>query len=102
MIIVTLAEPTPVSEAELLQADLRRAGIEPWAWVVNSALSAASPSDPLLVQRAKAEQRQIERAGFNARRLAIIPFLPVDPVGNRRLLDLTKSESAHQTHEKNC
>lgn len=49
MLIVTLPETTPVLEAESLQADLRRAGIEPWAWVINSTLAAASPSDPLLV-----------------------------------------------------
>jgi arsenite-transporting ATPase len=33
IILVTLAERTPVSEAAQLQADLRRAGIEPFAWV---------------------------------------------------------------------
>lgn len=36
VIIVTLAETTPVLEAANLQQDLRRAGIEPWAWVVNN------------------------------------------------------------------
>src|SRR5574337_1400574 len=36
VLIVTLAETTPVLEAANLQADLRRAGIEPWAWVVNN------------------------------------------------------------------
>ena len=35
IIVVTLAEPTPVPEARGLQADLQRAGIRPWAWVVN-------------------------------------------------------------------
>ncbi len=35
VIIVTLAETTPVLEAAGLQQDLRRAGIEPWAWVIN-------------------------------------------------------------------
>lgn len=46
MIIVTLAETTPVLEAANLQQDLRRAGIEPWAWVVNNSLAAAEPSSP--------------------------------------------------------
>ena len=41
VIIVTLAETTPVLEATNLQQDLRRAGIEPWAWVVNNSLAAA-------------------------------------------------------------
>ncbi|MEX2216800.1 MAG: arsenical pump-driving ATPase, partial [Phycisphaeraceae bacterium] len=48
VVIVTLAETTPVLEASELQEDLRRAGIEPFAWVVNSSLAAAGPRDPLL------------------------------------------------------
>jgi len=101
MVIVTLAEPTPVSEAELLQADLRRAGIEPWAWVINSALSAARPDDPLLLKRAEAERAQIQRVRANTGRLAIIPFLPFDPVGNRKLLNLSHSQSPPQTSKEN-
>ncbi|GHK58094.1 hypothetical protein KPZU09_78300 [Klebsiella pneumoniae] len=44
VIIVTLAETTPVLEAAGLQQDLRRAGIEPRAWVINNSLAAAKPS----------------------------------------------------------
>ncbi|MCL9086396.1 arsenical pump-driving ATPase [Salmonella enterica subsp. enterica serovar Enteritidis] len=55
VIIVTLAETTPVLEAANLQQDLRRAGIEPWAWVINSSLAAAKPSSPFLVTRASRE-----------------------------------------------
>ncbi|WP_456152484.1 hypothetical protein [Methylocystis suflitae] len=39
ILLVTLAETTPVLEAANLQADLRRAGIEPWAWVINNTIS---------------------------------------------------------------
>ncbi|MEK6702238.1 MAG: arsenical pump-driving ATPase, partial [Planctomycetota bacterium] len=45
VIIVTLAENTPVLEASRLQDDLRRAQIEPYAWVINASLSAASTTD---------------------------------------------------------
>ncbi|WP_301178541.1 ArsA-related P-loop ATPase, partial [Klebsiella pneumoniae] len=55
VIIVTLAETTPVLEAAGLQQDLRRAGIEPWAWVINNSLAAAKPSSPFLVTRARRE-----------------------------------------------
>ncbi len=41
VLIVTLAETTPVLEAANLQADLRRAGIEPWAWIVNQSVAAS-------------------------------------------------------------
>ena len=47
VLLVTLAETTPVLEAANLQADLRRAGIEPWAWIINNSVAAASPRSPL-------------------------------------------------------
>ena len=50
VLLVTLAETTPVLEAANLQADLRRAGIEPWAWVINNSVAAARPRSPLLAQ----------------------------------------------------
>ena len=99
VLIVTLAEPTPVREAAALQADLRRAGIEPFAWVVNRSLAAARPSDPLLAARASAEVAEIEaasgehapRAGTTLRpRLAVLPYTPEPPVGARRLRALAR------------
>jgi arsenite/tail-anchored protein-transporting ATPase len=60
LLIVTLPETTPVLEAEQLQADLRRAEIEPYAWVINQSLAAGSTTDPLLARRAQAELPQIE------------------------------------------
>lgn len=93
VLIVTLAETTPVQEAAHLQEDLRRAGIEPWAWVINSSLAAADPVDPLLRARALTEVPEIERvqAGL-ARRLALVPFLAQEPVGLEGLAQLTRSE----------
>jgi arsenite-transporting ATPase len=41
-----------VLEAAELQADLRRAGIEPWAWIINNSVGAASVTSPLLKERA--------------------------------------------------
>jgi arsenite-transporting ATPase len=93
MLIVTLPETTPVLEAESLQADLRRAGIEPWAWVINSSLTAASPSDPLLVARANEERPHIERVQKNVARVAIIPWLAQEPVGSEKLLELARSKA---------
>jgi len=55
ILIVTLAEPTPVHEAGRLQDDLRRAGIEPYTWVINQSLLLAHPSDGVLRARAAAE-----------------------------------------------
>lgn len=89
VLIVTLAETTPVLEAANLQADLRRAGIEPWAWVINNSLAACAPAAPLLRQRARNELREIEAvATQHAQRYALVPLMQSEPVGVQRLLDL--------------
>jgi arsenite-transporting ATPase len=51
ILITTLAESTPVAEAAKLQDDLRRAGINPYAWVINQSLALSKTRDPLLLQR---------------------------------------------------
>jgi arsenite-transporting ATPase len=89
VLIVTLAETTPVLEAANLQADLRRAGIEPWAWIINTSVAAASAQSPLLRQRAANELREINAvASQHAQRYAIVPLLKDEPVGVTRLLEL--------------
>jgi len=90
VLLVTLAETTPVLEAASLQEDLRRAGIEPWAWIVNNSLAAARPASRLLRQRAVAEREQIEAVATRySARYAVIPLLAAEPVGVDRLLELT-------------
>ncbi len=94
VLIVTLAETTPVLEAAGLQADLRRAGIEPWAWIVNNSLAAAITDSTLLRQRALNEVPQIEDvATRHARRYAVVPLLAEEPVGVERLLELVAGEA---------
>jgi len=89
ILLVTLAETTPVLEAAGLQADLRRAGIEPWAWVINNSVAAANPLSPLLRQRAHNELKEIEAvAKHHARRYAVVPLLKEEPVGVDHLLEL--------------
>jgi arsenite-transporting ATPase len=61
MLLVTLAESTPVHEAERLQEDLRRAGIEPFGWAVNASLAASGTKHPLLAARAVLEAPHLER-----------------------------------------
>jgi len=89
VLIVTLAETTPVLEAAGLQEDLRRAGIEPWAWIVNNTVAATATTSPLLRQRAKNELPQIDLvAKQHAQRYAVVPLLPEEPIGVQRLLEL--------------
>jgi arsenite/tail-anchored protein-transporting ATPase len=89
VLLVALAETTPVLEAANLQADLRRAGIAPWAWVINNSVAAAQPRSPLLRQRARNELREIDIvASRHAQRYAVVPLLREEPVGVDRLLEL--------------
>ena len=89
IVIVTLAETTPVLEAAGLQADLRRAGIEPWAWIINNSLVMANPTSPLLRQRAINELAQIQDVSIKyANRWAVIPLQAEEPVGLDRLKKL--------------
>ncbi|MCV9380374.1 arsenical pump-driving ATPase [Hafnia alvei] len=82
VIIVTLAETTPVLEAANLQSDLRRAGIEPWAWVVNNSLAAAKPTSPFLMTRASRELPLISDVEEQyAKRIALTPLQSEEPVG---------------------
>lgn len=82
VVIVTLPEVTPVSQAAALQDDLRRARIEPWAWVINKSVAATGTTDPLLQARLAGEQRQAARiASGLAQRAYVLPWLATPPVG---------------------
>ena len=59
---LALPETTPVLEASALQDDLRRAQIEPFAWVINGSLAAAQPRDPGSRARAAAEILEIVKS----------------------------------------
>jgi arsenite-transporting ATPase len=82
IIVVTLPEVTPVSQAAALQDDLRRAHIEPYAWVVNKSIVASGTQDPLLQARMVGERAQMARLsnGLAARRF-VLPWVPQAPVG---------------------
>lgn len=81
IVIVTLPDTTPVLEAQQLDEDLRRAGITPWAWVVNQTLAAARPSAPLLAARAAAEGAHLARVRELGERVAVVPVLATEPTG---------------------
>jgi arsenite-transporting ATPase len=86
VLVVTLPEPTPVHEAAALQADLRRAQIEPLAWVINQSFAGAKTSDPLLRARGAGEMPFIQEVVRDlARRTVIVPWVPEEPVGAARL-----------------
>jgi arsenite-transporting ATPase len=89
VLLVTLPEATPVHEAERLQSDLLRAGIQPFAWVINQSLLASGTADPLLSQRGAYEAPFIRRVADElCERCVLIPWLAVAPVGQRGLENL--------------
>ena len=90
VILVTLPETTPVSEAGALQDDLRRAGIEPYGWVINKSMAATGIRDPLLRSRLKGERTQIERVQREfAKRVYLLGFRTTPPVGLDELRSLS-------------
>ena len=92
IVIVTLPETTPVLEAEHLQNDLRRAGIHPSGWIINSSLSAAETEHPLLQRRARSEIEQISKVRDGlAKRFAVVPMQHEEPVGVDKLRALFDS-----------
>lgn len=94
ILLVTLAETTPVLEAANLQADLRRAGIEPWAWIINASIAATTVKSTLLRQRALNEVGEIKAvANLHAQRYAVVPLLKDEPIGVERLLELSAGKT---------
>ncbi len=91
IVLVTLPEVTPVSQAAALQEDLRRAKIEPYAWVLNKSIAAAGTVDPLLAARLVGEQKQMVRIGNGlAQRSFVVPWLAQPPVGIEALSALIR------------
>ena len=88
VVIVTLAEATPVLEASRLQDDLRRAEIIPKWWVINQSLIATKTNDPILRGKALSEKEWIQEVNENkAEKTAIIPWLHEEKVGYDKLKD---------------
>ncbi|WP_395735022.1 arsenical pump-driving ATPase [Prosthecobacter sp.] len=96
ILLVTLPEATPVHEAAALQADLRRARIQPFAWVINQSLLQSHTCDPLLQSRARSEHRYIEEVvQKHAPRTAWLPWQPEEPVGPAALAKLATTGVQH-------
>jgi len=92
ILLVTLPEATPVHEAAALQEDLRRARIEPFAWVINQSLLHSGSCDPLLQCREQSEHRYIQEVvEKQAARTAWLPWQAEEPVGPDALAKLASS-----------
>lgn len=85
VVIVTLAEATPVLEAQRLQEDLKRAEIVPQWWVINQSLYATDTKDPVLKGRAIAEEQWIQKVENISEKCAIIPLMNEERSGYEHL-----------------
>ena len=96
IVVVTLPEATPVHEALRLQDDLKRAGIEPFAWVVNQTLLGIDVTDPVLRARRTAEARYLaEVRDAGPAHVAAVRWMPDPPVGPDGLQRLVSREAIH-------
>ena len=92
ILIVTLPEATPVHEAARLQDDLKRAGINPYGWVINQSFCATDTTDPVLAERGRLEARYISEVSENlATRVVLIPWQREDPIGSERLRQIAEA-----------
>ncbi|MBF7155410.1 arsenical pump-driving ATPase [Bacillus albus] len=91
VVIVTLAEATPVHEASRLQEDLKRADINPKWWVINQSFYATHTSDSVLRGRAQSEVQWIQAVQKESQNnCVIIPWQSDDIVGYEKLKALVK------------
>ncbi|HEX5924018.1 MAG TPA: arsenical pump-driving ATPase [Baekduia sp.] len=91
VLILALAESTPVHEAQRLQDDLRRADIEPFGWIVNASLTATGTEHPILRARAAAELAHLDRVGeLSTQNTWLVGWQAQAPVGTAALRRLTE------------
>ncbi len=74
ILLVTLPEATPIHEAMELERDLARAGITPFAWVVNQSLTPLELRDPVLHSRRSHEAAHLRELAGHAERIALEPW----------------------------
>ncbi|WP_404354186.1 arsenical pump-driving ATPase [Exiguobacterium aurantiacum] len=91
VIITTLPEATPVYEAERLVADLERAEIQPFAWVVNQSFTPLDVTSKLLTAKVASEAAWLERVNTYPRP-TLLAWQEQLPVGYPALSQLLKEE----------
>ena len=84
VIIITLAETTPVYEAMRLQDDLNRAGIHSKWWVINSSFYATNTTNEILKVKASNEVQWINKVDeISSGNFAIVEWIPEEVRGEK-------------------
>jgi arsenite-transporting ATPase len=85
VLLVTVPEATPIHEAMQLERDLARAGIHPFAWIVNQTLTPLHVTDPVLRTRRALEAEHLRELLDHAARLVLEPWAAAsDALASRR------------------
>lgn len=90
VIIVTLAETTPVYEAMRLEVDLKRAGIHSKWWVINSSLYATETTNQLLKAKASHEIEWINKVNQHSKGNYTVIKWSAEEIKGEKLLELIK------------
>lgn len=99
VMIVALPEATPTHEAEDLQRDLRRAGIEPYGWIINRSFAVSGTTDPVLCAKGLHETEYIREiaGGLSTSLTVITPWIGEELAGANSLRLLTSSQPLQAT-----
>jgi arsenite/tail-anchored protein-transporting ATPase len=99
VIIVALPEATPTHEASALQADLERAGIAPYGWIINRGFAFSGTRDPALCAKGLDELAYMDEILTHHTRKAVIsPWVPQElntPENLRHLYAARQRGAAH-------
>ncbi len=88
ILIITLAETTPVYEAMRLESDLKRAGINSKWWIINASLYATKTANKTLKAKASNEIEWINKVDKHSNgNFAVIEWT-ADEIKGEKLLDL--------------
>jgi len=88
VLIITLAETTPVYEAMRLESDLKRAGINSKWWIINASLYATETTNKMLKAKASHEIEWINKVDKHSNgNFAVIEW-KADEIKGEKLLDL--------------
>jgi len=90
VIIVTLAETTPVYEAMRLEEDLKRAGIHSKWWVINSSLYHTGTTNSMLLAKASNEIEWINKVDAHSNGHFAVISWSADEIKDEKLLELIK------------
>lgn len=90
VLIITLAETTPVYEAMRLESDLKRAGINSKWWIINSSLYVTETTNKILKTKAISEIEWINKVDKHSNGNFAVVEWRTDEIKGEKLLDLIK------------